>query len=147
MSVGTGGMGVFFDTIYDEESGHRDTLEYGTQVYICFSGMRMGWSWALFMAQEIISHQCLLALGGDSQQLIRDRSRAPAVKPGCNPVGVYVDNVDIFGGTGGESSAAMARVQEHFKSLGIPFEVDHVDVSPVFQSLGLSFSFGDKVCV
>ena len=47
----------------------------------------------------------------------------------------------------GEAGAAMRKVEAHFTQLGIPFEVDHVDGEPMFQSLGLAFSFGGKVCV
>eukprot|EP00438_Fugacium_kawagutii_P016242 Skav225368 [mRNA] locus=scaffold476:95907:101244:- [translate_table: standard] len=139
--------GIFQDTIYNEETGCDEPLEYGTPVYICFGGMPMGWSWALFMAQEIISHQCLIALGGSQHQLIRDKSKAPQVQPDCNPVGVYVDNVHIFGGVRGEASAAMSKVEQHFTSLGIPFTTDHVDGTSTFSSLGLSFSFGNEVHV
>lgn len=90
-------LGMRFDTIFNEDLSKHEPLEYGTPLFLCFSGMPMGWSWALYMAQEIISHQCLLALGASPEQLIKDKTIAPRVSPGRNPIGVYVDNVHIFG--------------------------------------------------
>eukprot|EP00438_Fugacium_kawagutii_P008464 Skav230206 [mRNA] locus=scaffold2443:266117:270539:+ [translate_table: standard] len=139
--------GIFQSTIFNEDTGVDEPLEYGTQVYICFGGMPMGWAWALFMAQEIISYQCLVALEGSQEQLIRDKMVAPRLRPDCNPVGVYVDNVHIFSGISGEANASMEKVKQHFSNLGIPFEVDHVDGATSFNSLGLSFSFGSEVRV
>ena len=75
-------FGMFFDSIYSEEDQTEGPLEYGTPVDLCFAGMPMGWSWVLYMAQEIISHQCLVALGEDASQLIRDKEKAPPVKSG-----------------------------------------------------------------
>lgn len=40
--------GIFQSTIYNEELGCDEPLEYGTPVFVCFSGMPMGWSWAFF---------------------------------------------------------------------------------------------------
>jgi hypothetical protein len=133
--------------IYDEDSGITTPLLPGERVYICFRGMPMGWSWALYFAQEIISHQCLLAVDQPEKVLIRDKHPAPAVRPNTPVLGVYVDNVHSFGGKQGEAAECMDRVAHRFSELGIPFTVDHTDGQPTVDTLGLTFSFGSRVTV
>ena len=141
-------LGIYQDVIYDDELG-RDTLVIpGESLFICFGGMPMGWSWALYFAQEIISEQCRIACGAGSDELIKDKSVAPPILPGKAPIGVYVDNVHTFGGTSRDASHRMTLIQQHFRDLGIPFDVDEVSGQPTVDTLGLTFNFGgDSVTV
>ena len=61
--------------------------------------MPIGWSWALYFAQEIISEQCRIACGATTTELVRDKTAAPMLSPGKAVIGVHVDNVHTFGGT------------------------------------------------
>lgn len=59
----------------------------------------MDWSsWALWLAQELISNQCLIAGQASERQLIRDKHQAAQLLPGQPPLGVYVDNAHVFSG-------------------------------------------------
>eukprot|EP00972_Heterocapsa_arctica_P063820 9416033-Heterocapsa_arctica.AAC.1 len=60
--------------------------------------MAMGWSWALFFASEIITHQVSLSRGAWPGDAMRERRPCPQLEPGRAVTGVYVDNVRIIGG-------------------------------------------------
>lgn len=98
-------------------------------------------------AEEIVSYQCLQACGLSDNRLIRDKHPAPSVEPGAPPLGIYVDNVHAFGGKAGDAGQYIERIKTHFDGLNIPFEVDHVDGETHVESLGLCFSFTDRVRV
>eukprot|EP00438_Fugacium_kawagutii_P020949 Skav211840 [mRNA] locus=scaffold305:781368:784860:+ [translate_table: standard] len=139
--------GFEVDAIYNEETRNMDFLPEHTPVYICFKGVPMGWAWALYLAQDIVCHQSLLAINGHAGQLVQDKRKAPSLVPGQGAVGVYVDNVHTFGGSGGEASDMMNKIADRFSSLGIPFEVDGVEGASTVTTLGLTFHFKDGVRV
>ena len=133
--------------VYNEETRSNDPLPEDVPVFVCFKGMPMGWSWALYLAQDIVCNQCLIAMNGGEHQLIRDKHIAPDLKPGQCPVGVYVDNVHTFGASMGEASSCMHKIAQRFSELGIPFEVDGVEGSERIDTLCLTFHFADGVRV
>ena len=101
----------------------------------------MGWSWALYFANEIVCHQVSTSSGRPGHDEIRDRQPPPRLLPGQPVVGTYVDNVHVFGGRPGEAGQRMDAVAEHFGKLGIPFEVDGVEHLHHMDSLGMRLSF------
>ena len=139
--------GMEVDTIFDDDSLGQTPLHEDEAVYVCFGGMPMGWSWALWMANEIICHQALLAVDGSPSDLVRDKRKAPPIRPSEPPIGVYVDNVHTFGGKTGEAGRRMQLIAQRFEGLGIPFEVDNVDGATTLDTLGLTFDFSDGVRV
>eukprot|EP00435_Cladocopium_sp_Y103_P061503 s490_g23.t1 len=141
-------LGIFQDTIYDDDLGLDSAVVDGESLYVCFGGMPMGWSWALYSAQEIVSEQCRVACNAGPSELVRDKTVAPTISPGKAAIGVYVDNVHTFGGTVQDASDRMTRIQQHFEQLGIPFDVDHVSGHTSVDTLGLTFDFsGNSVVV
>ena len=134
-------LGIYQDTIYDDSLGADTPVVEGETLFVCFGGMPMGWSWALYFAQEIVSEQCRIASGAEPGELVRDKTMAPLVSPGKAAIGVYVDNVHTFGGTSQDASHRMSKIQKHFESLGIPFEVDQVSGKATVDTLGLTFNF------
>lgn len=139
--------GIEESVVYNEETRSNDPLPEDASVFVCFKGMPMGWSWALYLAQDIVCNQCLIALSGGEHQLIRDKHIAPALQPGQCPVGVYVDNVHTFGASRGEASKSMVKIAQRFSELGIPFEVDGVEGHERIDTLGLTFHFSNGVRV
>ena len=139
--------GIEETLVYEEDVDTMEPLSLDEPVYVCFGGMPMGWSWALWIAQEVISHQCLVAVNGNSSELVKDKHPAPPILPGAAPLGIYVDNVHCFGGRRQDAESRMSLVAQHFESLGIPFEVDERDTGTCLETLGLSFSFGSHVRV
>ena len=56
----------------------------------------MGWSWALWLANETVAHQCALAGQLGSDGFVRDKFVVPKVTSTSPAVGVYVDNVNVI---------------------------------------------------
>ncbi len=140
--------GMMVHEIYDDDMGYDTPINSGEKLFICFGGMPMGWSWALYFAQEIICEQCIKACEETPDRLIRDKHPPPKVEPEHPALGIYVDNVHAFGGTSQDSELAMRKIQEHFSSLGIPFDVDSVSGDATVDTLGMTFDFsGGKVVV
>ena len=140
-------LGIHFDHVYDDEARGVTPVELDEPLYACFSGVPMGWSWALWLAQDIVSYQTLQALNLPFSSLIQDKRPPPQVEPMRPAVGVYVDNVHVFAGKPAEAGEAMRKVEAHFTGLGIPFETDHVAGKTFMDTLGLRFEFGDEVRV
>ena len=139
--------GMEVTSIFDDLVGDFTDLLEGEEVYVCFRGVPMGWSWALWLSNEIVCHQCLLATGGTENSLIRDRRTPPLVSPDKIPIGVYVDNVHTFSIDGQQSGDEMDKIAKRFQSLGIPFEVDNVCNNKAVDTLGLTFFFEDGLRV
>eukprot|EP00959_Pyramimonas_sp_CCMP1952_P173619 3628045-Pyramimonas_sp.AAC.1 len=60
--------------IWDDDLRRCDLLRPGEQLFICFEGLCMGWSWSLYLCQKFFEHlvasQHPLGLGG----ALRDRA-------------------------------------------------------------------------
>ena len=97
--------GFAVDEIFDDESKGFVPVRPDEQLYICFRGVPMGWSWALYFAQEIVSWQCLQACEAEPNRLVRDRHVPPDLGNGEPAVGVYVDNVHVFSSQQNAASA------------------------------------------
>ena len=138
--------GFCVDHVYNDETGENEALEPGERVYAAFKGIPMGWSWALYLANEIVCHQVAETSSRDNPEMeeIRDRRPAPRVLPGCPITGTYVDNVHVIGGRPGEAGRRMALIARHFEDLGIPFEVDGVESQRQMDSLGLRLAFDER---
>eukprot|EP00974_Lingulodinium_polyedra_P062580 6041755-Lingulodinium_polyedra.AAC.1 len=57
----------------------------------------MGWTWALFFANEAVTYQVSLAPGAYPGDAMRERSPPPRLSQGRAVVGTYVDNVQVIG--------------------------------------------------
>ena len=136
-------LGLHPGDIFDDELGYTRPLQPGERVFAAFRGVPMGWSWALFLANEIVSYQASLSSARPGEDEVRDRRPAPPVKPGLPVVGIYVDNVHTFGGQYGDAGRRMGHISERFADLGIPFTVDNVEPDLCLDSLGLFLDFRD----
>ena len=104
----------------------------------------MGWSWALYLANEIVAFQSSLGSGLGADRFLRDKLTVPAVARGP-VVGVYVDNVNVIARDEHTAAGTMESIVDRFESLGIPFEVTDVAGERVIESLGLEFRFEETV--
>ena len=139
-------VGIEFDTIFDDDLNSDTAVLSDEPLYPAFYGMPMGWSWSLYMANEIINHQCLEGLRQGSDTLIRDKRPPPLIQSGKVAVGVYVDNVITVGG-GDTAAGAMRRISQHFSGFGIPFEIDIPPSGHCRECLGMEFHLQDTVTV
>ena len=99
----------------------------------------MGWSWALHIANEIVSHQVALACQTGEVAHLKDKQVAPEVVPGRVLVGTYVDNVQVIGGRSEDVDQHMGKIVEWFSKLGIPFTTAGDGALAEFETLGLVF--------
>lgn len=140
-------LGMKPDYILDDVTGKMVPLHDEDLVTPCFCGMAMGWSWSLYLANEAVVHQASAPKGFSTTDVIRDRQPPPKVSPGHPAVGVYVDNIQVFGGREGEAGERMRGIADRFGQLGIPYEVDFVENNVEMESLGMRFNFSGPVLV
>ena len=134
-------MGLHPGEVYDDELGRSRPLQPGELVYAAFRGVPMGWSWALYLANQIVSYQASMSSDRAGEDEIRDRHPPPSIKPGLPVVGVYVDNIHTLGGKFGDAGERMDKIANHFADLGIPFAADNVESDLNLESLGLFLDF------
>ena len=135
--------GFRVDKVYNDDTGTYEQLLPGERVYAVFKGIPMGWSWALYFANEIVCHQVAKSSQRPGEDEVRDRQPAPQVQPGRPVTGTYVDNVHVIGGRPGEAGQRMLQIARHFEELGIPFEVDGVEDQRWMDSLRMRLTFED----
>ena len=132
-------LGICPSTIFDDDRQDFDKVVPGEYLIPCFRGVCMGWSWALHLAQSIVSHQVSLPVQGYTADLILDRKVAPDPTPSHPVIGTYVDNVQVLGGNAISVDDRMRGIVEQFKSLGIPFVTSSDESLQQFETLGLVF--------
>ena len=54
-------LGFKIDLLWDDDLGRRVAVHKDEMLWFTFAGVCMGWSWALYFANEIVVHQCHLA--------------------------------------------------------------------------------------
>ena len=127
--------------VYDYDIGEAREIRRGEKVWASFMGVPMGWSWALYIANEIVAFQASKSRPQLRLDEIRDRQPPPQVLPGQPPIGVYVDNILTFGGKLGEAGDRMTKVADRFRDLGGSFVVDNVEKDLCLEGLGLFMDF------
>ncbi|CAE8613579.1 unnamed protein product [Polarella glacialis] len=140
-----------FGPIYEPSGDEGDVgdcfynfLQDDERLCPAFLGVCMGWSWALHMAQEIVSHQVSHSENYDKSDQIRDKQLAPLLQPGRPVLGIYVDNVAIIGGVPEDADKLMRAVSARFEDLGIPFVVTHGRSQAFLDAIGLRFDFARR---
>ena len=78
--------GINVQEIYDDDLKAYVKPEDDEKLFPAFYGMPMGWLWSLYLANEIINHQCVLASPEGTAQLIRDKQPPPKVGRGSPAV-------------------------------------------------------------
>jgi len=139
-------LGFSVQTVFDDACGLHVPVANDEMLWFSFKGVCMGWSWALFLANEVVSYQSRLGSGLPSEQFIRDKCPVPSAAE-APVVGVYVDNVNVIGKGALAVDSAMGAIADRFESLGIPFEVTDRAGSTKVETLGLEFDFSDGVVV
>eukprot|EP00438_Fugacium_kawagutii_P019574 Skav228158 [mRNA] locus=scaffold439:19428:23715:+ [translate_table: standard] len=126
-------------SIFDDDLQKFTPVVPGETLIPCFRGVCMGWSWALHLAQSIVSHQASLSVNGDSSDLVLDKAVVPDVTPARPVIGVYVDNLQVIGGSAASVNERMTGIVNTFQKLGIPFVLSNEEAVDKFETLGLVF--------
>ena len=136
-------LGLMVDQIWDDLSQAYTPVGPYETLTACFCGICMGWSWALHFANEIVVHQSTFVNNHSDSDLIRDKQPVLSIFPDRPVVGVYVDNIQVIGGTAADAQARMLTISSRFDELGIPFTVSGKEILGELHSLGLVFRFGE----
>ena len=137
-------FGMLPTYIYDDDLGRYDAVVPGERLIPCFKGVPMGWSWALHIANEIVSYQVKLACENGCLHELRDKQEPPELHKGTVISGTYVDNVQILGGCHDDVDQHMQMITSWFGQLGIPFTTAGEDALEEFQTLGMVFDMRNK---
>ncbi|CAE8695937.1 unnamed protein product [Polarella glacialis] len=137
-------LGIDVGGVFDDDLGRAVLPGKDERLCPAFLGVCMGWSWALHMAQEIVSHQVSQTENFDKSDQIRDKQVAPLLQHGRPVLGIYVDNVAIIGGVPEDADKRMRAVCERFGQLGIPFAVTHGRSQAHLDTIGLRFDFARR---
>ena len=106
----TGGPPLFNEvTRCEERVGPEDV------VVPCFEGMAMGWSWALWMCNSVLSHAGRIP----GSLALRDRSAALTPTDKEAVMSPYVDNRNVIGITKSSVDFTFNRVVEDLEGLGL----------------------------
>ena len=129
-------------TIYDDASGGFFEPHGDQMLYPVFRGLCMGWSWALFLANEAVAH---ITAGQLERPLTEVRDRLPAPSLTQAVTGVYVDNISIIGPSVQDVVLARDKIVQQFEGLGIPLTWSAEEPSDVLETIGVVFDFGRGV--
>ncbi|CAK0889596.1 unnamed protein product [Prorocentrum cordatum] len=136
-------MGCLPDSIWDDAEGAETKVEDGELLYPCMRAVCMGWSWALYFANEAVTYRVQRALPDGAEKVMREMQLAPTIEPGKCAAGVHVDNVQVIGGCEADANTQMHEIENLFREDRIPFDVEPGD-SLEMQSLGLVYHWQER---
>eukprot|EP00959_Pyramimonas_sp_CCMP1952_P357499 7485809-Pyramimonas_sp.AAC.1 len=85
-------MGCRPATVWDDATGAESEVVDGEALHPCMTAACMGWSWALYFANEAVAYRVEKTLADGPDQIMREMHPAPILKPGKCATGVHVDN-------------------------------------------------------
>ena len=85
-------------SIWDDERQAWETSGEHELPYPCMRVMPMGWSWALYFANEIVTH-CAERAAGGAEGLLRDKTPGGLLAEGSPVSAVYVDAYNNIAGS------------------------------------------------
>ncbi|CAK0863104.1 unnamed protein product, partial [Prorocentrum cordatum] len=89
-------MGCRPATIWDDAEGAETKVVDGEVLYPCMAAVRVGWSWALYFANEAVTYRVEKTLEDGADQIMREMQPTPVLRPGKCVTGVHVDNVQAM---------------------------------------------------
>lgn len=135
-------MGCRVGAIYSDDDGQYHEPAADCILYPCMEGMSMGWSWALYFANEATAYRVAKTGSAGGRDAMREREPAPLLWPGECVTGTYVDNVQVIGGVAADCRARMSSVSSRFAGAQIPFAVEEEKAD--LETLGFVYHFEEK---
>ena len=129
------GMGV--TSVYDKRVGFRRALHGDELLYPVVSAMPMGWSWALYLANECVAHAVRRSAPSPLAEL-REKLPVSQLHDFSTVTSTYVDNVTILGDSYEKVKTRAASIQETFDSIGIPVVWTQSSPVQLLDSVGCS---------
>lgn len=123
-------LGIKVEDVYDRWVGRRRPLSGDESLYPTVSAMPMGWSWALYLANECVSYAVRQSAPSPMAEL-REKLPTPQLLEYTTVTSTYVDNVTVLGISYDEVEERARSIQQTFDDIGIP--VVWTQKSPVQQ--------------
>ena len=107
--------------VYDEELREWQDVAPDCQLWACFGGLAMGWSWALYFCHEALSEcgrRAQIRCGGPAD-VVMDWTPAPPISWDIGVVGPYVDNGNVLGGSRRAVDTLLAALKSELALIGL----------------------------
>eukprot|EP00438_Fugacium_kawagutii_P027263 Skav214356 [mRNA] locus=scaffold86:498779:503145:+ [translate_table: standard] len=136
--------GFDLQSVWDEDQGKLLQVSSSTIVYPVVNAMPMGWTWALFFANETVAH---IAASSDPQHSpeIREKLKVPQLWEAKTLSSVYVDNVAIFGAKYTDVEERIQSLSNAFGQKGIPVTWTYSQPVSEIETVGVIVDFKQKV--
>lgn len=135
--------GIEISSIYDEDLEQHVSVSDSDLIYPCIGAMSMGWSWALFLANEAIAY--IAKQTGPYRSLeFRDKLPAPQLWEGSSLISTYVDNVSVIGAHKQDVIDRCNALSKKFGELDIPVVWSYEEPQQISESVGVIIDFSAK---
>ena len=136
-------LGVNIQRVFDDDSGSFIDLNDDSVVYPTIAAMSMGWSWALFLANEVIASVAVQTQPEYPLEM-REKLPVPQIWEADSIVSTYVDNVCVVGATAEGVEARAKKLTDAFASLDIPVVWSYDSPQRKFETVGVVLDFEQK---
>ncbi len=133
-------LGVSISEVFDEDLGHMVSLNGDSIIYPVIGAMPMGWTWALFFANETVAH---IARSTCVERPLECREKLPSPQlwDGKTFTSTYVDNVSVFGAREADVQARIDSLTTAFEKLSIPVTWTYDRPTRVVETVGVIVDF------
>ncbi|CAK0875312.1 unnamed protein product, partial [Prorocentrum cordatum] len=132
--------GINIGSFWDPDLHRMVAATDDVVLYPCMRAMCMGWSWALFFAQEAVSAMTSRALRPCSTlepAMVREHLPAPDLNESGVMGSVYVDNITVLGKTAAVAREASAALRDEAERCGLPITWSYPDVVTHLETVGI----------
>ena len=137
-------QGINISSVYDEDLQRNITVDDTTVLYPAIGVMPMGWTWALFFANETVAAIARLSSPGPGLE-IREKLRVPQIWEGKTLTSTYVDNVAVFGANREEVQDRIDQLNASFEQCGIPVVWTYPQPVQEIETVGVVVDFSKRV--
>ena len=138
--------GFKVESVYSEEYDSFHPVRADTVLYPVIGVMPMGWTWALFFANETVAHLVRQSNPDASCSLeMREKLPVPQLWEARSITSTYVDNVAIVGAQKDHVEARASKIAETFANHGIPIVWTYKEPVRCLETVGCTIDFQRKV--
>lgn len=136
--------GVRLESVFDEDLNQDVPVGPDTILYPVIGVMPMGWSWALWFANETVA---AIANGSSLQPPaeIREKMRVPQLWETPTVTSTYVDNVAVFGAKRSDVETRIQQLSDAFSKHDIPVVWTYPEPTRCVETVGVILDFERKV--
>lgn len=137
-------LGIDLQSVFDDDLGYNTSVTDDTLLFPVIQAVPMGWSWALFLANEAVAWISRMTQPEKPLEF-REKTPTPQLWECDSIVSTYVDNVSVIGGTRDAVEKRVKLLDEAFQSHNIPVVWTYSEPQRVFETIGLIVDFQQRV--